>query len=101
MAAKPLAADVFFSLSSAASSLFLIAVFVRFSVKSRVADGLSNNAYGIYLLHYLFVIWLQWVLLPAGLPAVVKGFIVFAGAVGLSWATTALVRRNRRVAQIV
>ena len=101
MAAKPLAADVFFSLSCAASSLFLIAVFVRFSVNSRVADSLSNNAYGIYLLHYLFVIWLQWALLPAGLPAVLKGFMVFVGAVGLGWVTTALMRRNRRVAQIV
>ncbi len=98
---KPLAADAFFSLCCAASSLFLIAVFVRFSVNSRVADSLSNNAYGIYLLHYLFVIWLQWALLPAGLPAILKGFIVFTAAVGLSWATAALVRRNRRVAQIV
>jgi peptidoglycan/LPS O-acetylase OafA/YrhL len=82
MAAKPLAADVFFSLSCAASSFFLIAVFVRFSAQSRVADSLSNNAYGIYLLHYLFVIWLQWALLPFGLPAVLKGFMVFAGLSG-------------------
>jgi peptidoglycan/LPS O-acetylase OafA/YrhL len=101
VAAKPLAAAIFFPFSCAASSLFLIAVFVRFSAQSRVADSLSNNAYGIYLLHYIFVIWLQWALLLLDLPAVLKGFVVVAGAVGLSWVTSALVRRNRTIAQVV
>jgi peptidoglycan/LPS O-acetylase OafA/YrhL len=99
--AKSLAAAVFFPISCAASSLFLIAVFVRFSVKSRVIDSLSDNAYGIYLLHYIFVIWLQWALLLLDWSTVLKGFVAFAGAVGLSWATSALVRRNRTVAQVV
>ena len=47
------------------------------------------NAYGMYLVHYLFVVWLQYALLPVELPAIVKAAAVFAGTVVLSWATTA------------
>lgn len=56
-------------------------------------DSLANNAYGIYFVHYLFVIWLQYFLLDAHLGAIAKGAIVFAGALALSWATTAAVCR--------
>jgi len=51
-------------------------------------DSLCENAYGIYLVHYLFVTWLQYLLLPAPLAAVAKGGIVFFGALALSWAVS-------------
>ena len=35
-------------------------------------DSLSANAYGMYIVHYLFVVWLQFALLNAALPAVGK-----------------------------
>jgi surface polysaccharide O-acyltransferase-like enzyme len=56
-------------------------------------ESLADNAYGIYLVHYVFVIWLQYMLLGVALFAVVKAAIVLAGALFLSWATTAAVCR--------
>lgn len=62
------------------------AVFLHFgSAHSALTDSLSENAYAIYLVHYVFVIWLQYTLLGAALPAVVKGVLVFASALLLSW----------------
>ena len=62
------------------------AVFLRFgSARSALTDSLSENAYAIYLVHYPFVVWLQYALLGATLPGVVKGVLVFASALLLSW----------------
>jgi len=58
-----------------------------------VWESLSANAYGIYLVHYVFVLWIQYLLLPLSLPAVAKFFLTFIGALALSWIITALVRR--------
>ena len=42
-------------------------------------DSLRGNAYGIYLVHYAFVTWLQYALLHAPLAAMVKAALVFIG----------------------
>ena len=69
-----------------AGGLALLAVFLRFSrLRSRILDSLSTNAYGIYLVHYVFVVWLQYALLPADLPAIIKAALVFIGSVAFSW----------------
>ena len=79
----------------AASACFgLSAVFLRFAaVRLPILDGVSENAYGIYLFHYVFVIWTQYLLLGVSLPAIAKGLIVFAVTVVLSWAASAALRR--------
>jgi len=56
-------------------------------------DGASENAYGIYLFHYVFVLWTQYLLLDVSLPAIAKGLIVFAVSLVLSWAASAALRR--------
>jgi hypothetical protein len=62
------------------------AVFLHFGdARSALTDSLSENAYAIYLVHYVFVVWLQYALLGAALPAVVKGVLVFAGTLLVSW----------------
>lgn len=96
------AGDVAFSLSCAASCLAALATFVRFA-RSRVKlfDSLRDNAYGMYLVHYAFVSWLQYSLLPALLPGVVKGCLVFLGTVALSWGTVALLRRVPVIARVI
>jgi glucans biosynthesis protein C len=67
----------------------LIAASLRFAARhSLVLDGLSANAYGLYLMHYDFVIWLQFALLGTTLFAVVKAAIVFGGTLLLSWVAT-------------
>lgn len=73
-----------------AGGLFMLGVFLRFSRRrSRVLDSLSANAYGMYLVHYVFVVWLQYMLLPADLGAVTKAFLVFVGCMALSWTASA------------
>ena len=68
---------------------------------SRMWRSLSDNSYGIFLLHYPFVTWLQYLLLGVGLSAVAKAPIVFCGALGLSWALTAGLRRVPVVARVI
>jgi peptidoglycan/LPS O-acetylase OafA/YrhL len=62
-----------------------------------VLDSLSVNAYGIYLVHYVFVLWLQYALLGADLNAFGKVGLVFTAALALSWATSALIRTGMAV----
>ncbi|MGA8498339.1 MAG: hypothetical protein WB764_22825 [Xanthobacteraceae bacterium] len=52
---------------------------------SRRLDSLSANAYGLYLVHYNFVVWLQYALLGTALFARIKAAAVFGGTLVLSW----------------
>jgi surface polysaccharide O-acyltransferase-like enzyme len=91
-----------FALSCAASSFAFLALFVRFAkTRNRVLDSLRDNAYGMYLIHYAFVSWLQYALLKTGLPAVAKGAVVLLGTLALSWSVIAALRRIPGVARIV
>jgi peptidoglycan/LPS O-acetylase OafA/YrhL len=87
-----------FACSCAASSLFVIALVIRFARPWRWADSLSANAYGIYLAHYVFVVWIQYAALRWSTPAFVKGVAVSLAAVSMSWATVALMRRSKLIA---
>jgi hypothetical protein len=83
-----------------AGGLYMVAIFLRFSrMHSRILDSLSANAYGMYLVHYVFVVWLQYALLPYDLGAPVKAALVFAGTFVLSWPAGAVV--NRLLAGVV
>ncbi|HET7850285.1 MAG TPA: acyltransferase [Pseudolabrys sp.] len=86
-----LGASIAFPVACAAGGLFLIAACARFSRRRyRILDGLSAHAYGIYLVHYVFVVWLQYALLGAALPAPLKAAIVFSGALTASWIVVAV-----------
>jgi len=81
-------------LCAARACLALVAVFLRFTGRHRpVFASLADNAYGIYLVHYVFVLWLQYMLLHAPLFAIAKAAIVFTGALTLSWAMSAAICR--------
>jgi peptidoglycan/LPS O-acetylase OafA/YrhL len=54
-----------------------------------VLDSLSKHAYGIYLVHYVFVLWLGYALVGVSLNAPTKMMIVFSTALLLSWLTSA------------
>jgi hypothetical protein len=56
--------------------------------------NLSANAYGIYIVHYGFVTWAQFLLLSSRLPAAAKFSIVFSSALAASWLVTAALRRT-------
>ena len=81
-----LARDLGVVLFPAAATLGSVATFLRFS-DSRMPflASISENAYGIYLFHYVFVIWTQYLLLGAPLPAIAKGAIVLIITLALSW----------------
>jgi surface polysaccharide O-acyltransferase-like enzyme len=96
-----IAADLSFVLACAAGCFFLIAASLRFGlVRSRALDSLATNAYSLYLVHYDFVVWLQYALLGSTLFAVIKGAIVFAATLILSWLTVLLVQRIPFVARL-
>jgi glucans biosynthesis protein C len=91
-----------FLLSSTTACFALAAFFLRFATApSRGLSRLSANAYGIYVFHYLFVIWLQYLLLGLPLFAVVKFVIVFAASLMLSWAATAAISGAVQAARLL
>jgi peptidoglycan/LPS O-acetylase OafA/YrhL len=91
-----------FVLCCACTSLACLAVFVRFSRRNnRATESFGANAYGIYLLHYFCVSWLQLALLRADLPGAVKWLAVTTGAVAVSWSLSAALRRVPGVARVV
>jgi len=89
LALQIVAALAFVTLSATAC-LGVTAVFLRFAtVRLPVLNNLSDNAYGIYFFHYVFIIWLQYLLLGVALFALAKAVIVFTVTLLLSWAATA------------
>jgi surface polysaccharide O-acyltransferase-like enzyme len=58
-------------------------------------------AYGAYLLHCIFIIWLQYAVYDYSLSAGVKFAIVFAGTLAMSWALTVMLRRISVVAGMI
>jgi glucans biosynthesis protein C len=96
------AANLAFVLCCASSCFALAAVFLRFAIRRmRAFDSLAENAYGMYLIHYLFVVWLQYALVGMAMPAIAKAAIVFIGTLILSWATIAAMRRVPLGARLV
>jgi glucans biosynthesis protein C len=57
--------------------------------RDRVLDSLSKNAYGIYLVHYVFVLWLGYAFVGVTLNAPAKMILVASTALALSWLTSA------------
>jgi hypothetical protein len=57
--------------------------------------------YGLYLVHYNFVVWLQYALLGTALFAMVKAAIVFGGTLVLSWIAVLAVQRIPFGAQLI
>ena len=81
------AAALGFVLACASGCFVLLALCLRFAPeRTRILDSLSVNAYSMYLLHYVFIVWLQYALLPIALFAAGKAAIVFSGTLALSWA---------------
>lgn len=88
------AAGVLMTVSGVLTSTGLLAWAARkWSSENAVWASLRRNAYGIYLVHYVVVIWLQWALLQVSLPGLAKAAIVTVAGAGLSWALAAGLRR--------
>jgi hypothetical protein len=85
---------------SAAQTFNILALFLRFDNDGRsILDPLRDSAYGIYLIHYVPVLWLQYLLYDYSfspemqLSAVIKAVIVLVLTLASSWAATVALRR--------
>jgi Acyltransferase family len=85
---------------SAAQTFNILALFLRFGNDgSSILDPLRDSAYGIYLIHYVPVLWLQYALFDISLvpvmqvAAIIKAIIVFVLTLTLSWAATEALRK--------
>ncbi|WP_441280668.1 acyltransferase family protein [Tardiphaga sp. 862_B3_N1_1] len=73
--------------------LAVLAPFLRFGQREKsIFDPLRGDAYGIFVLHYIPMLWLQYALLNAPLGAGSKALIAFAGTLAASWAATRALR---------
>ena len=99
---RDLISGLVFIMCCGATSFAMLALFLRFAnSRATVLDSLSRNAYGIYLLHFGFVLWTQYLLLPAALPAVAKAATVLTVALVASWMTTAALRQIPGVGRVI
>ena len=95
-------ADLSFVVACLASCCAVLGAALRFmSRRLPSLAGLRDSAYGMYLVHYLFVVWLQFALIGIALPALVKGPLVFTGTLCLSWGAVAALRRVPPFGQII
>jgi surface polysaccharide O-acyltransferase-like enzyme len=91
-----------FAIACATISYACMVIFHRFRIpSSRFLDSLCANAYGIYLVHYPFVIWSQYCLMDLPLDAVAKGAIVFVVALLGSWGLVAFLRRFEVIGKVI
>jgi peptidoglycan/LPS O-acetylase OafA/YrhL len=97
-----LLSDITLVLCCCTISFAFIALFRRFAITHQpVFDSLSANSYGMYLIHYPVVVWLQFVLLAVALGPITKGAIVYVGAVALSWGIVVALRRVPVIARVL
>jgi Acyltransferase family len=91
-----------FAMFSAAMTFTVPAIFLHFARSSLwLLDAMRPSAYGIYILHFIFLIWLQYIVYDPAFPAFVKFAIVFTGTLSISWALTVLLRKIPLVARTI
>jgi surface polysaccharide O-acyltransferase-like enzyme len=91
-----------FAMFSAAMAFTLLATSLRLAhFSNRLLDAMQPSAYGIYLFHYIFIIWLQYAVYDASFHAGMKFAIVFIGTLSGSWVITLLLRKIPMVARMI
>jgi surface polysaccharide O-acyltransferase-like enzyme len=85
---------VLFVIFSAGMLFTILAYFLRFKRSGwSVLDPMQKDAYGIFLVHYAFALWIQYWLYNFDLPAIIKVLIGFAFTLATSWALTRALRQ--------
>jgi len=85
---------LFFVAFSAAILFAILAFFLRFKQSGwSMLDQMRDDAYGMFLVHYPIVLWLQYWLFDFDVPAIVKAGVAFVLTVIFSWAVTAALRK--------
>ena len=91
-----------FCVTCAACSFACLVIFLRFA-KSRgpMWTSLCACSYGIYLVHYPIVNWLQHIMIPRNDSAFLKGVTVALLGFALSWLVAWMLRRVPVIARIL
>src|SRR5450755_2820609 len=91
---------VVYAIAGTTICLAMLAVFLRFAQSEKsILDPLRGDAYGIYAVHYIAILWLQYALLDVSfssmitVSAIIKAVIVFVLTLASSWAATAALRK--------
>jgi GNAT superfamily N-acetyltransferase len=89
-----------FVVYSAAQTFNILALFLRFDNEGpSIFDPLRESAYGIYLIHYVPVLWLQYLMWGMSfgpidqITAIIKAAVVLVLTLAISWAATAALRK--------
>ena len=86
--------SILFVIFSAAITFAILAYFLHYKKTGwSMLDPLQHDAYGIFLVHYPFVLWIQYWLFDFDWPAIVKALIAFVLTLVFSWAATAALRK--------
>ena len=98
----------FFACFSASQTFNLLALFLRFDSDGWSSlDPLRESSFGIFLIHYVPLLWLQYALSDVPLvrisqeAAILKAFIVFVLTLAISWSATLALRRIPGVARVL
>ncbi|CAL76596.1 Conserved hypothetical protein; Putative membrane protein; putative Acyltransferase family protein [Bradyrhizobium sp. ORS 278] len=84
----------FFVIFSAAMMFAILSYFLNHRRSEfSVLDRMQADAYGMFLVHYPIVLWIQYWLFDLNLPAIAKATIAFIGSVLLSWGATWVLRQ--------
>ena len=85
---------------SASQTFNVLALFLCFdNDRTSILDPLRESAYGIYIIHYAPLLWLQYLLFGLSfgpvdqLTAIIKAAIVFVLTLAISWAATVALRK--------
>ena len=99
---------VLFACFCAAQTINVIALFLKFDNDGwSIFDSLRESSFGIYLIHYVPLLWLQYALFGITLvpntqgTAILKAVIVFVLTLMISWAATAALRKIPGVARVL
>ena len=95
-------ANALYAATGVTTSLALMALCARFCQRPNpLLSSLSRNAFGMYVIHYAIVTWLQFALLSQAWSGWAKLATVVVAAIGLSWAGAMLLRRLPGVARVL
>jgi hypothetical protein len=85
---------LFFAAFSVAIMFTILAYFLRFKQSGwSILDPMRPDAFGMFLVHYPIVLWLQYWLFDYDIPAIAKALIAFVLTVLLSWGVTEALRK--------
>lgn len=90
----------FFACFSAAQTVNLLALFLKFDNSGwSILDPLRESSFGIFLIHYVPLLWLQYALFGITLvpavqeTAILKALIVFVLTLAISWSAALALRK--------